>query len=303
MYNFKKQGKLEYTRVKLARLVHKYANMSYLSIGFRYLIGGNFEVTLSNSVSLKKISLITLAQLTILHDRGWYVASAEADFILLSSEKGINITCRANKGNDIGHLFEIFIRKIYGEHFEGKNVIDVGMSNGDSSIYFALQGAKKVLGVEPYSKSFTLASNNIKNSGFQSRIVQINKAVSKSKGSLELSFFEDFPHLNTTDSSNMVTVNANKLSQRVEGIQLEDLIEMFGDEKVYLLKMDCEGCEYSVLLDLEKSLFEKIETIILEYHNGPQELPNVLKDNDFLVSIVNFSNLQGCIMAKRQSDE
>ncbi|MEM3526638.1 MAG: hypothetical protein QXV37_04410 [Candidatus Jordarchaeaceae archaeon] len=40
-------------------------------------------------------------------------------------------------------------------------MIDVGTSNGDSSIFFAMMGAKKVVGIEPFPESFDLAQKNI----------------------------------------------------------------------------------------------------------------------------------------------
>jgi len=34
---------------------------------------------------------------------------------------------------------------------------------------------------------------------------------------------------------------------QVETITLDEVIKMTGEEKIGLLKLDCEGCEYSVL--------------------------------------------------------
>ena len=43
-----------------------------------------------------------------------------------------------------------------------KDVIDVGMNIGDSPIYFSLNGAKRVIGLEPYPYSFSFAEKNVK---------------------------------------------------------------------------------------------------------------------------------------------
>jgi len=54
-------------------------------------------------------------------------------------------------------------------------------------------------------------------------------------------------------------------------------------ERIGLLKLDCEGCEYSVLNSF--SDFGLIESIILEYHNGVQNLPGLLKSQGFEITI------------------
>ena len=38
-----------------------------------------------------------------------------------------------------------------------RDVIDVGMSIGDSTIYFAINGVKRVIGLEPYPYAFSIA--------------------------------------------------------------------------------------------------------------------------------------------------
>ena len=40
-------------------------------------------------------------------------------------------------------------------------VLDVGANIADSSVYFAMMGANKVIGVEPFSRNFYLAKKNI----------------------------------------------------------------------------------------------------------------------------------------------
>ena len=43
-----------------------------------------------------------------------------------------------------------------------RDVIDIGMNIGDSSIYFSINGAKRVIGVEPYPYTFSIAEKNVK---------------------------------------------------------------------------------------------------------------------------------------------
>jgi GT2 family glycosyltransferase len=42
-----------------------------------------------------------------------------------------------------------------------RDVIDIGMNIGDSTIYFALNGARRVIGLEPYPYAFSYAKINV----------------------------------------------------------------------------------------------------------------------------------------------
>ena len=58
------------------------------------------------------------------------------------------------KGAEInGDLNGIFCEEVYGFlDVKGRYVIDVGMNMGNSAIYFAMRGAKMVMGFEPYKR-------------------------------------------------------------------------------------------------------------------------------------------------------
>jgi hypothetical protein len=60
-------------------------------------------------------------------------------------------------------MVEVFVDEEWGFlSVNGRTVIDVGAFVGDSSIYFALRGAKKVIAVEPHPKAFSELLGNIK---------------------------------------------------------------------------------------------------------------------------------------------
>ena len=55
-------------------------------------------------------------------------------------------------------LTEIFYSDVYSSlTVKDKFVIDIGSNVGDSSIYFVMKGAQKVIAVEPFPKNFNLA--------------------------------------------------------------------------------------------------------------------------------------------------
>ena len=61
-----------------------------------------------------------------------------------------------------GDIWSIFIRDEYGIlPVRGEMVIDIGVNNSDSPIYFCLQGASKVIALEPQPQNYNVAKTNI----------------------------------------------------------------------------------------------------------------------------------------------
>ena len=174
-----------------------------------------------------------------------------------------------------GDILGIFI---YGEYKDlnvsGCTVIDVGANIGDSAIYFAENGAIRVLAIEPFPVIYNKLLENIQINGYQNLITPINAVVSGSKSILKLN-----DKLNSTGSSQAVEVN--------EGVPIESLTlrDLLGDIKGdVVLKMDCEGCEYDVFEEATQQEITPFKEIILEFYNGRPE--DVIKRlNNFWVTV------------------
>lgn len=122
---------------------------NWFSILIGHLVGRKVKIFLRDGlkIDISKGSRHSQAvELGRLLDAGWKVNLLNERFLELYDKTGIRVKCRYNEGLDIVHLAEIFLDKAYGTDFAGKVVIDVGMSNGDSSTYFASKGASKVIG-------------------------------------------------------------------------------------------------------------------------------------------------------------
>jgi FkbM family methyltransferase len=191
--------------------------------------------------------------------------------------------CRLLKeGWDFGHLDEIYLHKVYGEKFSG-TVIDVGASNGDSSVFFAKRGADMVIALEPYPESYRLAQRNVELNGLTHKIKLVNAALASGRGRIKLKVSTKSPNANSLDPTcKVLRMGINfDLEVEVPSLTLQDIFDEYDLERVSLLKMDCEGCEYNVLRNMDKAIFEKIDAVVLEYHNGAQDIPNILVDNGF----------------------
>ena len=67
---------------------------------------------------------------------------------------------------------------------EDRIVVDIGANVGDSSIYFALKGAKKVIAIEPHPKAFEELVSNTKLNGLETIVIPVNAAVASKAGEI-----------------------------------------------------------------------------------------------------------------------
>jgi len=139
---------------------------------------------------------------------------------------------------------------------KGRDVIDVGASVGDSALYFVLNGARKVIAIEPLPNVAKCAEENLKLNGVTDEVKLINAAL----GSGPVSVPCDYDLWSSIGFSTLSTGGPCK----VPGVTLGDLLNMVDDP--YLLKMDCEGCEAQVILGPEREKLRAFEHIIFETH-------------------------------------
>jgi hypothetical protein len=67
---------------------------------------------------------------------------------------------------------------------------------------------------------------------------------------------------------------------------LENIIDLYNlgfDDP--LLKMDCEGWEYDIILTASSDILRKFSHILIEYHYGYENLKDKLKESGFQVSV------------------
>ena len=287
------------SKYKTAKLIHNYSDIGYIKLAGSYIRKTNVNLKVDNNkISFRVEDLPSVIKLL---ENKWKIVSSSENSITWQSPDNTIITCRVDIGFDFGHLCEIFLDQAYGTNFNNKNIIDVGMSNGDSSIYFAKGGAKRVIGIEPDNRSFRLAGENIRASKVEDRVTILNKAVSKTGENIKLIVYDRKPNANSIDQGNMVKLEDTRHEEIVGSLRLQDIIDMFDGEQIYLMKMDCEGCEYSVLKNLDTNSYGKIESIIMEYHNGLQFLKDVLESNGFVVNVIGNNDKMGYLKAKKKT--
>ena len=186
---------------KFMYLLLKYVNnWPYV---FKSLVSGkrtnlvNVVLRDGREISFKDISNLYLF-LNLL-EKGWKIKDYfDMNSVLICKE--ICLKIRTSRGFDVGHINEIYERKIYGNRFSGV-VIDVGASNADSSIFFAIKGAQKVIALEPFPESYEIGMYNLEINNLTDKVVLLPYALADHDGYTELLISSDSPNANSINPS------------------------------------------------------------------------------------------------------
>lgn len=184
-------------------------------------------------------------------------------------------------------MVEVWIYKIYtppGFSINKKDiVVDIGAHIGAFSVYAAIKATQgKIYAYEPVPENFKLLNHDIKLNNLNN-IIPFNLAVSDSKGRKKIYF---------TDSSATASLFGRR-RQRFHPVKSVGLEDVFGDnglKKINFLKMDCEGSEYDILFNTPKKYLDKIDKVVLEYHEGEftkykgKDLENFFLNHNFKVT-------------------
>ena len=168
-----------------------------------------------------------------------------------------------------GVLFDDEYEKI---DFSNKTVIDIGANNGDTSVYFAMRGAKQVIALEPLPLNYESLVKNIQLNNLESTITPILAACSFKKGSTKV-----------TSSKKGVNFYSGDFNSNGTKIQILSIIDILKncEKNSLILKFDCEGCEYDAILKTDPLLIQKFEQIVVSYHYGYGNLVKYLRSLGF----------------------
>lgn len=203
--------------------------------------------------------------------------------------KANNLTLNYNDNQtEIDILKDIFYNREYSDYFPfytKSTIVDIGAHYGYFSLFAKnnLQEGSTIIAIEPNKANFKQLKKNIFDCKY-GNISCFNFAVGD-KNCISRLYQGKNPNHSIIDNYPL----SNKKFDEVEVKTLEALILELGLKKIDFLKMDCEGAEYSIFNSTPDSIFDRIITISMEFHDikdkncTADNLIEKLMDNKFRI--------------------
>jgi FkbM family methyltransferase len=172
-----------------------------------------------------------------------------------------------------GDIHGVFVEDVYRWlPVEGKDVLDVGASIGDSPLYFAARGARRVIAMEPWPSTFEILQRNIRDNHFEETVLPKNAALGGGRGEITLD--------DRFESAQHAQIRSFASGTAVPTVPLADIVREY-DLNEAALKLDCEGGEYDAILGSPPEVLRKFTHIQMEYHYGYRNLEAALRAAGF----------------------
>ena len=245
----------------------------------------------------------TMVYLLGLHAHGVYVVDVNPADLTVKFRVGSDyLTVRYRNTCDLYLLEELYLQKMYDGDYYGSFVIDVGGYIGETALFFAQRGARRVFCVEPAPDNFRLLEQNISQSSFKDKIVIIRAAILDKDGSVEFYMNRQRPTGSHVANCHdfMKSRTRSDLKYNVQAMSFQSLLEYTGLEEVDVVKLDCEGSEYDILLGTPDSVLKRVRKYIIEYHNGPDVLVKRLDELGYKVRGKFRGGAVGLLYAERK---
>ncbi len=187
---------------------------------------------------------------------------------------------------------DIFLGRIYEMSLENNRptILDCGGNIGLSVLYFkSLFPESKILVFEPHPTFFQTLKENIENNKL-TNVTAYQKAVSDKVGAIDF-------YLNDQENPGSLNMGIVQRNDAADCISVDaDFLSNYISDDIDLLKLDIEGAEENVLIDLYRTgKLNKIQNIVCEYHHhideGVDRLSNTLKmleDSGFGYQIMGY---------------
>ncbi|MGA3173795.1 MAG: FkbM family methyltransferase [Syntrophorhabdales bacterium] len=146
-------------------------------------------------------------------------------------------------------------------------VVDIGANVGFFTLFAASKWGGRVFSYEPVRANFDEMVRNVeRNSHITVKCVQA--AVSGAPGSVEIAGHRDetFP-----TTARVSPPGGTTMSEKVRAVTLLQILEEEGLPWVDLLKMDCEGSEFSILYRSTPETLGRIGQMAIEVHPNRQD--------------------------------
>ena len=200
--------------------------------------------------------------------------SPESRFVEMRDGTRIALSGHAH---DVITLFVNFAQENYGRFRPGGTVVDIGANLGAFSLFAARSGARQVYAYEPNAAAFRCLDENVRMNALQEVVHPRRLAVGREPGALVRFPVAPSAYNRAADDG------ASGDFDTVETTSLPRILDEAGGS-IDLLKLDCEGAEYEILLHANSCL-ERVREIRMEYHLGrARELVEHLRRSGFEIT-------------------
>lgn len=190
---------------------------------------------------------------------------------VLRTRSGLQIAVRHNL-YDALIVREQFIEQFYLQHFKPSSeqvptIVDVGGYIGDFVLYCAHMLGARVITYEPTAENFEMLRRNLElNPAIANQVTTVNKGIaSTSQVVSNVQVLGREIHA----SSYYYADDPNAEKRTVPCDTLADVLTLNQLERIDLLKIDCEGGEYDIFSDLTRSVYDRIGSLVFEWHQVP----------------------------------
>jgi FkbM family methyltransferase len=201
---------------------------------------------------------------------------------------------------DIWSVKETFLDRFYEKYGtvigNGWTIVDIGGGIGDFTTFAARAHADTIVyAFEPTPESYELLQENLKRNQVDNAH-SFPQAIWSGEGTIWIDTTVGEPgqfisHEQQDLGPQGYNPKTSVVSITAPSISLAQAFDRVGITQCDLLKMDCEGAEYAILFHTPSEALEKVQRIVMEYHDdiavGPDGEPYTHKD------LANFLTEQG----------
>ncbi len=190
-------------------------------------------------------------------------ASRAAHHLTVELRNGPSLVIRPTPSGDLSVAYEVFVQELYRSprpltDFSMKRIVDVGANVGYAISYFAHHFPEAaIVAFEPHPAHLHQIGQNIRVNSLENRVHVIAAAAGIAARRAFL-----------TDAG-----ESSRIAEQAEGGQIavpvKDFFATVGAGTIDLLKMDCEGAEFDLLMDGRFATLD-VRTVVLEWHANKQ---------------------------------
>lgn len=180
------------------------------------------------------------------------------------------------------------------QNLKDKIVVDIGAFIGDSSIAYALGGAR-VHAFEAVPIFARCAARNAKLNRLDDRISIHPVGLSNCSGVVS-----DPDAIRSIASMSHNCLPENAASQQIQLVDAVTYLQAHGITHADIIKMNCEGCEYELIGDTRLLRYLNPENVLVDYHHGSQPLQKVFTELGYTVEDTNPGKRRGTLFATRR---